>query len=396
MSEHEIKEEAAQNEQGSAAPSYTYRWNYGDQCAYENAHTRKKKKSGVAVYAIVMTAVFLVCFGILAGVLIWYHEPSEQNAMTTGEISEAVSPSTVLIYASNTTGYGYGTGFFIRSNGYIATNYHVVEGKTNITVTLYAGNTLEAELVGYSANDDLAVLKVAGSNYPAVSIGDSDALRVGDVAIAIGNPSGTNAAWTTTQGIISALNREVTVTQSGTIEELTMIQTDAPVNPGNSGGPLCNDHGEVIGVVTRKLTDYEGIGLAIPINGAMEILNAIVETGTADGVQSSISKVRPAIGISVKDVKKGESYQYDYKGSYFTAGHDGVWVVSVDSAGAAYGKLQMHDIIIAMDGETVTTQVDLTELLYRHSVGDEVTFTVWRNGEAVDVKVTLGKSTSAK
>lgn len=395
MSEQEMKGEGTQREQPPT--TYMYRWSYGEQIAYDNAQGQKQKKRGVAVYAIVMTAVFLACFALLCGVLIWYHDAdANHGGMTTTEVAEAVSPSTVLIYASSSTYYGYGTGFFIGSDGYIATNYHVVQARENIEVTLYSGEVLEAELVGYSAPDDLAVLKIKGSGYPAARIGNSDALRVGDVAIAIGNPSGTDASWTTTQGIISALNREVTVTQAGTIEELTMIQTDAPVNPGNSGGPLCNDRGEVIGVVTRKMSDYEGIGLAIPINGAMEILNAIVKTGSADGVQSSISKVRPTIGIGVREVKKGETYQYDTKGAVFTAERDGVWVVTVDATGAAYGKLQVHDIIIAMDGKTVTTQADLTALLYEHSVGDEVTFTVWRSGEAVSVRVKLGTASNAK
>lgn len=392
MSEQEMNGEGTQREQ--TPTSYTYRWNYGEQIAYDNAQGQKQKKRGVAVYAIVMTAVFLACFALLCGVLIWYHNSDESHGgMTTSEVAEAVSPSTVLIYASSGT---YGTGFFIGSDGYIATNYHVVQARENIEVTLYSGEVLKAELVGYSAPDDLAVLKIKGNGYPVAVIGNSDALRVGDVAIAIGNPLGVDASWTTTQGIISALNREVTVTQAGMIGELTMIQTDAPVNPGNSGGPLCNDRGEVIGVITLKMSDYEGMGLAIPINGAMEILNAIVKTGSADGVQSSISKVRPTIGIGVREVKKGETYQYDSKGTFFTAERDGVWVVTVDATGAAYGKLQVHDIIIAMDGNAVTTQADLTALLYEHRVGDEVTFTVWRSGEAVSVKVKLGTVSNVK
>ena len=296
MSEHEKQEMSEQ-----APNDYRYQWNYGAQCAYENERAKQKKRSGALVYALVMTAVFAVCLALLIGVLVWYDVDVEQN-MTVAEVSEAVSPATVLIYATGTSSYGYGTGFFIRSNGYIATNYHVVQDKTEISVTLYSGQVLGAKLIDYSVPDDLAVLKVEGSGFPTVSVGNSDALRVGELAIAIGNPSGTDAAWTTTQGIISALNREVTVTGTGTIEELTMIQTDAPVNPGNSGGPLCNARGEVIGIVTRKLSDYEGIGFAIPINGAMKILNTIVDTGSASGIQSSISKVRPTIGIGVSDI----------------------------------------------------------------------------------------------
>ena len=385
MSEHENQGVDGQNE-----PGYLYRWNYGDQCAYENGQRKAKKRSGVAVYAIVMTAVFAACLALLIGVLVWYQVGGGKD-MTVAEVSESVSPSTVLIYASNTSSYGYGTGFFIRSDGYIATNYHVVEGKTNIQITLYSGQIAEAELIDYSAVDDLAVLKISGTGYPAVTVGDSDALRVGEVAIAIGNPSGADASWTTTQGIISALEREVTVTGNGTIEEMAMIQTDAPVNPGHSGGPLCNAKGEVIGIVTRKLSDYEGIGFTIPINGAMEILNEIVETGSSAGVNSSISKVRPTIGVGVSDIEKGDPY-YDSKGNTYTAGRTGVFVSTVEAQGAAYGILYSGDIIIAMDGETVTNQADLREMLYQHEVGDKVSITVWRDGEEVTVTVTLGKS----
>lgn len=300
-----------QNEQKDIAQStgqVVYRWDYGAQTAYDTAEKRKQKRKGVLIYAIIMTLFFALCLGGLAVTVIWYGDDRSATAtgtvLSTAEVAELVNPSTVLIYASTTSSYGYGTGFFIRENGYIATNAHVVEGSTYISVTLYSGEVLDAELVGSSTADDLAVLKIKGNGYPVVRIGNSDTLRVGETAIAIGNPSGADAPWTTTQGIISALNREVTVEGSYSIEELTMIQTDAPVNPGNSGGPLCNDRGEVIGVVTRKLTSYESIGLAIPINGAMEILNAIVETGSADGVQSSISKKRPTIGITGGTIKR--------------------------------------------------------------------------------------------
>lgn len=341
-----------------------------------------------------MTVFFALCLALLAATVIWYGNGnmisgnSQGAALTTTQVAELVNPSTVLIYASKSSTYGYGTGFFIRENGYIATNAHVVEGCSYISVTLYSGEVLEAELIGSSTADDLAVLKVKGSEYPVVRIGDSDALRVGETAIAIGNPSGADAPWTTTQGIISALNREVTVEGSASIEELTMIQTDAPVNPGNSGGPLCNDRGEVIGVVTRKLTAYESIGLAIPINGAMEILNAIVETGSADGVHSSISKERPTIGITGGTIAKGDKYSLG--GVMYSAEKDGVIVSSVDPYGAAANVLKVADIIIAFNGEAIKDMDTLIGMLYEHKIGDAVSITVWRDGNEVTVSVILG------
>lgn len=392
MSDWKSQEErAATPNTESVTEAYRYRWSYGDQSAFEQAQKRKKKHRGALVYALVICTVFAVCIGLLVGLLAFYGADfgKRDGVLTTAEVAELINPATVLIYATGKTDAGYGTGFFIRQDGYIATNYHVVASRETITVTLYSGEELEAKLVGYSEVDDLAVLRIKSGTYPVVAIGDSNAIAVGDAAIAIGNPSGATGSWTTTQGIISALDREVTVTQTGRIEELTMIQTDAPVNPGNSGGPLCNDRGEVIGIVTRKLTDYEGIGLAIPINGAMEILSAIVETGSADGVQSSISKVRPTIGISVQDIAEGEKY-YDAQGNIYTAEKTGVFIASVDKTGAAYGKLQAGDIIIAMDGTTVQNQDDLKQVLYKHAVGDRAEITVWRDGQSKTVTVTLG------
>ena len=387
---------AENNQKETQDASYTYRWNYGEQTAYDAWQKQKKRRNGVIVYAVVMTSVFLLCFAMLAGTLIWYGaeaplgalSPNSDGAMSIGDVSDTVMPSTVLIYAADNTSYAYGTGFFIREDGYIATNYHILEGHTYCKVTLYEGEELEAEVVGYSAADDLAVLKISGHGYPALEIGDSDALRVGDVAIAVGNPSGTDAPWTTTQGIISALNREVTVEGASSIESLTMIQTDAALNPGNSGGPLCNDRAEVIGIVARKLTDNEGISFAIPINGAMEILNAIIKDGNADGVHSSVSKTRPTIGIKGGTIQQGGTYTY--MGREYTAARDGVLVSSVDANGAAKDQLRVTDIIIGFDGVTVHDMEELIERLYSYKVGDTVDITVWRGNREVTVSVTLG------
>ena len=377
--------------------SYVYRWNYGEQCAYDAWEKKQKRRNGVIVYAIVMTAVFLLCFSMLTGALIWYgsdvppveSEPDTENSgLTTGDVAELVNPTTVLIYAANESSYAHGTGFFLRENGYIATNYHVLEGRDYYSVTLYDGKELEAELVGYSAADDLAVLKIEGTGYPVLTVGDSDQLRVGDVAIAVGNPAGPDASWTTTQGIISALNREVTLEGQVSIETMTMIQTDAALNPGNSGGPLCNDRGEVIGVITLKLTENEGISFAIPINGAMEILNAIIKDGNADNVDSSISKVRPTIGIQGGTVRVGD--EYTYAGKKYTADRNGVIVSSVSATGAAKNALQVTDIILAFEGTPIETMEELIDLLYTYKVGDKVLITVWRNGAEITVSVTLG------
>ena len=367
-----------------------YRWNYQDQLTYDTNIQKKKRKKGAFAYALVMALVFLLCFAILVTTLIWYrHSPSygrfTSDVLSTSDVSDLLKPATVLIYAQASTSYGYGTGFLIGSDGYIATNYHILRDATACSVTLYTGEELEAEIVGYSEPDDLAVLKIEGIEYPTVTIGDSDLLREGDTAIAIGHPSGIDAAWSTTQGVISALNRTITVAEDSYIAEMTMIQTDAALNPGNSGGPLCNDRGEVIGIVTRKLNDNEGISFAIPINGAMEILNAILQNGNANDIQSSITKVRPKIGITAGTIKTGGTYSY--QGKQYTAERDGVLVSSVDPEGIAANRLRVRDIIIAFNGISVADMDAFTELLYQQKLGSSATVIVWRDGKEVTVSL---------
>ncbi|MBQ8310074.1 MAG: trypsin-like peptidase domain-containing protein [Clostridia bacterium] len=353
----------------------------------------KKQRTGILIYSIVMTAVFLLCIALLLAVIIWNGSGSAGDGGTSdlsaiGTVAQTVKPSTVLINAYADSIESYGTGFFITETGYIATNYHIVSGANKVKITTYSGKQLDAEVVGWYAPDDLAVLKVEGNSFPAVVVGDSSKIRVGDLAIAIGNPSGAEAAWTTTHGIISALNRKVAVSDTFFSGEMTMLQTDAPVNPGNSGGPLCNSDGEVIGIVTRKLTDYEAIGFAIPINEAMVTLTAIME-GRVSEFDSKVSHARPAIGISGENITKGE--QFRLGGTVYTAKSDGVLVVSIVSGGAAENVLEVGDILYAFDGRTVPTITDLQTHLYNYKPGDQVEIKIWRRGESLDLTLTFGK-----
>jgi serine protease Do len=213
--------------------------------------------------------------------LIWYggdgKAPAENDVLSTTEIAEGAYPSIVLICAKTTDTYRHGTGFFIRADGYIATNYHILKDAVSIEVSLYSGKKVGARLVGYDESEDLAVLKISGISYPVLPIGNSDLVRVGERAIAIGHPSGPDADWTTTQGIVSAVNRKIAVQDGDSTKTATFIQTDAPVNQGNSGGVLLNDRGKVIGIVNRKLTETEGIGFAIPINHAIPVLDQLMQ-----------------------------------------------------------------------------------------------------------------------
>jgi serine protease Do len=324
---------------------------------------------------------------LLVGTILINRLETPNDALTVAEVSDLVNPGTVLIYASSDVGSSYGTGFFVRTDGCIVTNCHIVKDAKKITVTLYTGEELEAETLWFSSVDDLAVIKVNGSGFPVLKIGNSDEVKVGDTAIAIGNPAGNLYPWTTTQGIISAVDREVTVEGLRSIADLTMLQTDAQVNPGNSGGPLCNDRGEVIGIVARKKTDYEGFGLAIPINGAMELVNAYLNTGSSSGVISSISKVRPTIGIQAAAVKMGDPITDD-----FSAPCDCILVVSVTEGGSADGVLQAGDLILSANGRQVTDMNDLKAILYACRMGDTLRLHVNRFGTVMDLTVKFGSA----
>ena len=365
--------------------SYTYRWTYDGQLAHDREQKKRQSSRSAWIYATVMAVAFAICLLLLGGTVWLSRKEAPTEALTVQEVSEMVNPGTVLIYASSSIKSGFGTGFFVRQNGYIVTNYHIIESTENVSVTLYSGDELEAEVVWYSTADDLAILKVDGKGYPTLKIGDSDGVKIGDTAIAIGNPGGNICPWTTTMGIVSAVNREVTVEGSRAIVDLTMMQTDAQVNPGNSGGPLCNDRGEVIGIVTRKLTDYEGIGMAIPINGAMELVNAFLDTGSAANVVSSVSKVRPTIGIQAAAVKQGDSIT-----DAFVAPANGILVISVVSGGSADGTLLSGDLILEINGKTVQELEDLKEILYASRIGDTLRMKVNRFGKMLELSVTLG------
>ena len=371
-----------EKENNTEAQPYAYRWSYAEQSAHDRREGKRARRRGGVRFAVVMIVSFAVCLAILVGTLLINQRETPSGALTATEVSELVSPGTVLIQIATETGTGSGTGFFVRENGYIVTNCHLLQGARSITVMLYSGEELKANLLWYSSADDLAIIKVEGRGFPTLAIGNSDEVEVGDTAIAIGNPAGHLCPWTTTQGIISAVNREVTIEGLRSIVDLTMLQTDAQVNPGNSGGPLCNDQGEVIGIITRKMTDYEGLGLAIPINGAMELVNAYLMKGSSVGVESSVSKVRPAMGIQAASVKAG-----DLITEGFASPSDCVLVISVTQGGAADGILESGDLILSANGVKMTDMDALKEMLYTCKMGDTLLLQVNRFGELLTLKV---------
>ncbi len=273
---------------------------------------------------------------------------------------------------------GSGSGFILSEDGYVVTNHHVIEGADRITVTLKSGETCEATLVGGDVMTDVAVLKIDAKGLKALSIGDSSKMRVGEFVLAIGDPiSADELSGSVTFGIISALSREINI--EGFVNEY--LQTDAAVNPGNSGGPLINMRGEVIGVTSAKYTtagydelgqsiSSEGIGFALPINNVMEIVRSLIENG---------STVRPGIGVSV--VTYGEDSGKTPGVYIYTISENG----PADEAGAKVG-----DRLLKVDGVALETQDAFVEAVRNKKPGDELKLLVDRNGQEIELTIVVG------
>ena len=300
-----------------------------------------------------------------------------KEEMTAAEVYAANVNSTVGITTSTTTNYwGYktsaaaaGSGFIVSENGYIVTNYHVVEDSTSITVSTYDGKSYDATLVGYDESNDLAVLKIDASGLTPVVMGDSDTLNVGDDVVAIGNPLG-ELTFSLTKGSVSALNREVTLSSDVT---MNLIQTDAAINSGNSGGALFNMYGEVVGITNAKYSgsgssseaSVDNIGFAIPLDSVKTIITSIIEKGYVS---------KPYIGVQLSDA------------------NDAALVYRVtDGSPAAKAGLQANDIITEANGEKIASANDLTALVKKLSVGDELKLTVSRGGQETTITVTVGE-----
>lgn len=278
-------------------------------------------------------------------------------------------------------GESIGTGIIVSGDGLILTNQHVVsDNPSSIKVTLLDGSEHDAKILYADADMDLAVIKIDATGLTAATLGDSANVTIGQVAIAIGNPYGLEYQRSVTAGIISALDRSILLSQTHIAENL--IQTDAAINSGNSGGPLLNEQGEVIGINSYKLSDGEGMGFAIPINAALPIVNQIIKTGTFTQAQ---------IGATFID-KELLTY-YSFNGVKLDSG---LYVYNVDPSSDAYGKgLRSGDVVAKVNGTTVNTILDLKELLYGHNPGDTVTLTIERSGSSSDMTVKLSQASSS-
>ena len=305
------------------------------------------------------------------------------DGLTPGQVYAKNVRSVVLIscavkssaYGQEFTGYSTGSGFILTENGYVVTNAHVVEGAADITITMVDGKELKANLVGSDATNDVAVLKVEAEGLPAVTIGSSEALIVGDQVVAIGNPLG-ELTSTMTVGYVSGKNRDVT-TEGNTIN---MIQTDAAINSGNSGGPLFNMKGEVVGITTAKYSgssssgaSIEGIGFAIPIDDVIGMVSDLKDYGYVTGAYLGVM-------VTNLDTQMAELYRLPV----------GAYIVEITPGYCAEKVgLEAGDIIVALGNYKVSSVSDLTRALRKHKAGETTKITVFRRGAEVTLAITL-------
>ena len=306
-----------------------------------------------------------------AGVSLVCTAPAGEK-LSIQDMYEKVNPSTVLVVADKGEQTSIGTGVIMTADGYIITNAHVISGGNDCWIALDTGYTYDAKLVGYSEERDLAVLKaVDAADLPAASFGDSDLCRVGDTVYAIGNPLGVELRGTLTDGIISAINRDVQV--DGRV--MTLLQTTAALNNGNSGGPLINEYGQVVGINTLKMSGngsemeatVEGLGFAVPISDACFVVNDIIANGRFRGV--------PVLGVMVIE-------------STDNGGQVSVYTVS-EGSGAEEAGLLPGDVLLRADGQTLHSIHDLMAVRRTHLVGDTMTLTVLRDGQTFEADVPL-------
>lgn len=311
----------------------------------------------------------------------------DENAMSAQEVYAKVAPSIVGIVTYNpskgliSSGAGQGSGIIMTEDGYIITNAHVIGNSNKYNVTVVIDNKeYQAKVVGFDVRTDLAVVKIDANGLSPATFGNSDQLAVGEWVLAIGNPGGLEFSNSLTRGLVSALNRSLKSENSSVNSSSKFIQTDAAINPGNSGGALVNMYGQVIGINTAKVKDFEGMGFAIPINTAKSVVDDIINKGYVSG--------RVKLGISVRPVSAYEAHINDVP--------QGILILEINEGSNLISQgVKVGDIITKMDGVNTTNTSDLYGALNKHKAGDTVSLTLYRqsalSGQSttLDVKVTL-------
>jgi len=297
------------------------------------------------------------------------------------QATQKVAPTVVGISdkkeGSWETPEGSSSGIIVKSDGFIVTNYHVIKDATQIKVKLSNDNILEAKVVGKDVISDLAVIKIEASNLPIAKFGDSSKVKIGDIAVAIGNPLGKQFLGTVTAGVISALDRRINIVDKKTGEQTIykLIQTDAAITPANNGGALCNMYGEVIGINNLKLnstSENYGMGYAISANEAKKIIEELISSGKV---------IRPSIGIYGESAVKADN-----------DGIEGVRVQEViKESGADKAGIIPNDIIVQIADASLKNMEDLSNVLNKYKVSDRVSCKVWRGGKALKISITISE-----
>ncbi len=301
-----------------------------------------------------------------------YHLVSEKAMPAVVGIT-TVSINENNIFNIPTQSEGVGSGFIVDSNGYIVTNSHVVSdgSAVEVNVVFNDGTSTTGRVLWNDSQLDLAVVKVEKTGLPVSDLGDSDDVRTGDIAIAIGNPLGLEFQKTVTQGIISGLDRSIETENS---QMTGLLQTDASINPGNSGGPLLNSNGEVIGINTAKVSGAEGLGFSIPINSVKQIVEQIIETGTFEKVTLGIQ----GLNVEIFEAATGTNLSAE----------DGVYIAEVvNNSPAQISGILSGDVITQIGNTLVSGMSDLNKALYEYKKGEQTTITVDRGGQKIDINV---------
>ena len=386
----------------SSYGTFKNKWSYEE---YEKSKSVKKSKNnyrGLRAFAVTMTvvaALSLTCLGVVlaGGIPSGEDDPKETGGLpaisipatvdrepdlTRNEIIKKAKPGVVgilcdIVKNEELVKQSMGSGFIITDDGYIVTNHHVINEATKIKVIMVDGTEYAAELIGSDALTDVAVIKIDDADLPAVEIGNSDILEEGDLVIAIGSPAGIAYAGTSTHGMVSAINRNMKITDDfGSLQKtMTVIQIDAPINKGNSGGPVLNGRGEVIGVATLKLGNgYEGMGFALPINGVVPIVNELIAYGEVkDRPDDSFVSGRPALGVRIETITEADAKEFGLPiGAYVRFVEEG--------SGAKEAGIQMGDIVTKFNGKDIKTSEDLSAAVLETKPGDKVEVIVYRSG----------------
>ena len=396
-------------------PKTVYCWNYDESL---NAEVEKRKKSGgrgAVIYATVISVAFIICFAALVLALLFdstfisrgdgqststptetvvrveervvyvKEYDSESGVLTTQEIYDKCLPSTVSIIVSDgSQSQGTGSGFFVTEDGYIATANHVIDGMSEITVVMSNGEMYNAEVIDGNEYTDIAVIKIDKKNCTPISIGSSNALLVGDDVVAIGTPASIDFAGSLVKGSVSYKNRMLKVynaTGTAIEKKMCLIQTDALVNPGNSGCPLINSKGEFVGIITMKLNSnyYEAMCFAIPSDAAMPIINAMIKGEDYEALLGKISTKPAVLGISGENVKITSEGVYGVKITAFTSTDYDICT-----------KLQVGDVITKIDGVAVASITEIRLILDKKLPGESITITFYRDGQYQNATVVLG------